>query len=47
MLDSDSFREGRCDFNMDRAREELVELKNALSHTFKAIVTDHARQVWE
>lgn len=47
MVDSDSFREGRCDFSMDVAREELAELKGALARTFKAVVTDHARRVWE
>jgi uncharacterized protein (TIGR04255 family) len=46
MLDCDSARSERMDFSRDETNAELVRLKSALSNSFKALVTDHARTVW-
>lgn len=46
MLDCDSSNSERMDFSPQETQAELVRLKSALSLSFKAIVTDHARAVW-
>lgn len=47
MLDCDSFDSERIDFSVQVAKDELAELKSALSHSFKVLVTQHALKSWE
>lgn len=47
MLDCDSFDGERVDFSVQAVKAELAELKSALSHSFKALVTPHALKAWE
>lgn len=47
MLDCDSSNSERVvDFSPQKTQAELAHLKSALSLSFKALVTDHARTVW-
>lgn len=46
MLDCDSSNSDRVDFSPQETKTELVQLKSALSLSFRALVTDHARKVW-
>lgn len=47
MLDCDCFHGERVDFSVEAAKVELAELKSALSRSFDALVTSHARKTWE
>jgi uncharacterized protein (TIGR04255 family) len=46
ILDTDGFEEGRVNFSIGAVHQRLDSIHDVLSHAFKAIVTDHARNVW-
>ncbi len=46
MLDCDSFREAREDFDVNALTAQLGELKSVLSKSFRALVTDFALETW-
>mgnify|MGYP000479082990 CR=1 FL=1 len=47
ILDTDCYQDGRTDFSMNTAIDDLTQLKVALSRCFKSLVTTHALRVWE
>lgn len=47
ILDTDCYQDGRSDFSMSNAIDDLKQLKQALSRCFKSLVTPHALSVWE
>lgn len=47
ILDCDSYQQSRESFDVDQIVARLVELKSALSTSFRSLVTDHALKVWQ
>jgi uncharacterized protein (TIGR04255 family) len=46
ILDTDGFVEGRLDFSVDAVSQQLEPIHEVISDAFAALVTDHARKVW-
>lgn len=46
VIDTDHFAEGRMPVDADELQQQLISLHSAIKLVFGAIVTDHARNVW-